>query len=164
MKKIWFVSLCIFVFLACEKDDICAGGESVTPNIVIDLYDQIEPENLKQAVKIAAVANGFTDTLFFERTSKIELPLQINTNATDWNLTLYELTPTNDTIFKKDELKFTYTTEALYVSKACGYKTIFHEFNAVKSPNTTNDSWIKSIHKVTNEITTNNNAHIQLYY
>ncbi len=164
MKKIGFVSLCIFVFLACEKDDICAGGESVTPNIVIDLYDQIEPDNLKQAVKIAAVASGFTDTLFFERTSKIELPLQINTNATDWNLTLYELTPTNDTIFKKDELKFTYTTEALYVSKACGYKTIFHEFNAVKSPNTTNDSWIKSIYKVTNEITTNNNAHIQLYY
>src|SRR5690606_9044631 len=108
MKKIWFVSLCIFGFLACEKDDICAGEESVTPNIVIDLYDEIEPENLKQVVKIAAVANSFTDTLFFETTSKIELPLQINTNATDWNLTLYELTPTNETILKKDELKFTY--------------------------------------------------------
>lgn len=164
MRKIWFVGLLALGLSACEKDDICAGGESVTPNVVINLFDQLNSELLKPAKKIAIIADGQTDSLFFANSSKIELPLQINTNETIWDIVLYIPTTNNDTIFKKDQLRFTYTPEALYVSKACGYKTIFHEFNATKAVNTTNDSWIQSIYKITNEISNNNNAHIQLYY
>lgn len=164
MKRIWFVGLCVFGFSACEKDDICAGGESVTPNVVVNLYDRLNPDELKQAAKIAIISNGFNDSIFFKNRSKIELPLQINTNETIWDIILYIPTVTNDTIFKKDQLKFIYTPEALYVSKACGYKTIFHNFNATKTVNTSGDSWIQSIYKVTNEISNNDNAHIQLFY
>lgn len=164
MKKIWGVAIVAFTLLSCEKDDICAGEESVTPNVVINLFDRLDTEALKPAAKIAIIANGFTDTLFFTNQSKIDLPLQINTNETIWNVVLYLPTVNNDTLFKKDQLKFTYTPEALYVSKACGYKTIFHDFNAVKIANTTGDEWIQSIYKLTNEISNNENTHIQLYY
>lgn len=164
MKKIWFLALGCMFFSGCEKDDICFGSESETPNVVIKLYDRLESEVPKRAVKIAAIATGFNDTLFFDNAIEIQLPLQINTNETSWKLRLYELTPTNDTIHKMDELRFTYTTEAMYVSKACGYKTIFHNFNTVKIPNTSGNAWIQSFYKVTNEITTTNDAHIQLYY
>ena len=164
MKKFWFAGLAIFTFLACEKDDICDGGESVTPNVVVNLYDRLNADALKPAVKIAIAADGFNDTLFYTSTAKIELPLQITENQTTWNIKIYELNTTNDTITRNDKLQFNYTTEALYVSKACGYKTIFHNFNAVKLPNTTNNGWIQSLYKVTNEITNNTNAHIQLYY
>ncbi|MBS7321831.1 MAG: hypothetical protein KIG55_09595 [Myroides sp.] len=164
MRKIWFVGLLALSLSACEKDDICDGGESVTPNVVIDLYDRLETENLKSAVKIAIIAQDFKDTLFFYNRSKIDLPLQINTTETVWDLVLYIPTANNDTLFRKDQLKFNYTPEALYVSKACGYKTIFHDFNAVKTSNTSATSWIQSIYKITNEISNTNNAHIQLYY
>ncbi len=164
MKKIAIAVLCLFALIACEKDDICVGGESVTPNVIINLYDKIDSEILKSAPKIGIFVEGFSDTIFFKNTSKIELPLQINTTETVWNIRLYELNASNDTIIKNDKMRFIYTPEALYVSKACGYKTIFHNFNATKLPNTTNDTWIQNIYKVTNEISNTENAHIQIYY
>lgn len=164
MKKIWLGSLVLFCLSACEKDDICDGGESVTPNVIINMYDRLNSETLKPAIKIGIIAEGFKDTLFFKNRSKIELPLQINTSETTWKVILYELNAVNDTIKKNEELKFNYTPEALYVSKACGYKTIFHDFNTTKLPNTSNDAWIQSIYKLTTEITNQDNAHIQLFY
>src|SRR5690606_19935004 len=91
MKKVWLLAFGCVLLSACEKDDICAGNEFVTPNVVIELYDRLESETPKRAVKIAAIANGFNDTLFFKNSTKIELPLQINTNETSWKLRLYEL-------------------------------------------------------------------------
>lgn len=164
MRKIWFVAFLALGLSACEKDDICDGGESVTPNVMIRLFDRLDPEVLKSAVKIAAVSEGFNDTLFFRSTSTINLPLQINTNETAWNLTLYVPTVTNDTTYFKDQLRFTYTPEAMYVSKACGYKTIFHEFNAVRTTNASTGTWIQSINRLTNELINTDNAHINLYY
>lgn len=153
----------VFGLSACEKDDICVGGESLTPNVVINLLDRLDPEVLKPAARIAVIANGFNDTLFFKSTAKVELPLQINTNETTWDLVLY-IPTANDTVYRKDQLKFTYTPEAMYVSKACGYKTIFHEFNAIKTTSASADTWIQSINRLTNELTTTDNAHLQIYY
>lgn len=164
MKKFGFCILGIIALVSCEKDDLCDGGDSETPNVIINLFDKIDSELAKPAVKIGLIANGFSDTIVFKNSSKIEIPLQINNNETTWSLLLYEPTATNDTIIKKDELKFTYSPEAIYVSKACGYKTNFYNFNAIKTPNTSTTSWIQSIYKLTTEISTENNAHIQLYY
>lgn len=164
MRKIWFVGLLALGLSACEKDDICAGGESVTPNVVINLFDRLNTELLKPAVKIAAIADGFNDTLFFNTSSQIGLPLQINTTETVWDLVLYIPTTNNDTLFRKDQLMFTYAPEALYVSKACGYKTIFHDFNAVKTSSASSTTWIQSIYGLTNELSNTDNAHIQLFY
>ena len=74
---------------------------------------------------------------------------------------LYDLNETNDTITKVDQIRFTYNPEALYVSKACGYKTIFHNFNATIP---TNLNWIQSIYKLTSDVSNQDNAHIQLFY
>ncbi|UUV20981.1 DUF6452 family protein [Paenimyroides aestuarii] len=164
MKKITCAVLCLFAFSACEKDDICVGGESVTPNVVIDLFDRLDSQLLKPAPKISIFVEGYTDTIVFRNTSKIEIPLQINTTETVWNIRLHQLNSSNDTILKNDQLRFTYNPEAFYVSKACGYKTVFYNFNSVKLPNTSSDGWIENIFKVTNEISNNNNAHIQIYY
>lgn len=164
MRKIWFVGLLALGLSACEKDDICSGSESETPNVVIRLFDRLDPEIPKAAVKIAAIAEGFNDTLIFRSTSAIDLPLQINTSETTWNLVLYVPNVSNDTTHFRDQLRFTYTPEALYVSKACGYKTIFHEFNAVKTTPISNETWIRSINRLTNELTNTDNAHLQLYY
>lgn len=167
MKKIWFSGLIILGILACEKDDICEGGTSETPNVAISMYDEFEPETLKPAAKIALVAEGYLDTVFYKNTSNIQLPLQINTNETQWSLLLY-IPPTisgNDTIIKKNDIRFIYNTQESYVSKACGYKVNFFNFNAnLITPETTDDSWIQNISNLTSEITNDDNAHIYLYY
>lgn len=167
MKKFWFAGLAIFTFLACEKDDICDGGDSETPNVIINMYNNNDSDVLKPAVKICLIAEGFQDTLVFKNTAKIEIPLEITKTETTWKLVLFEPNPTKvgDTIYKSDVLRFTYNKpESIYVSKACGYKVTFNGFNASKQANTTNDAWIQNIFTLTNEITNENNAHIQLFY
>ncbi len=168
MKKIWLLSLAAVLLSSCEKDDICEGGESETPNVIISLYDNFETEKLKVATKVCLVANGFSDTIVFKNRSKIEVPLQINKQETTWEITLYEYDPTaeNDTIIKKNQLRFLYNTEEFYVSKACGYKVNFYDFGASLLPSADPNyaPWIQSISKLTNEITNENNAHIYLFY
>ncbi len=164
MKKIGLGLFVLFHLSACEKDDICDGGLSATPNVVINMYDRMDSEVLKPAAKVCIIAEGFNDTIVFRNRSQIQLPLQINKTETTWKILLYEPIANNDTLIKREDLKFTYTPEAQYVSKACGYKTNFLGFNAVKLENTTGDAWIQSIYKLTTEITDQSNAHIQLFY
>lgn len=161
MKKICLAGLAIFSMVSCEKDDLCDGGDSETPNIVVNLYDRLNSETLKPAVKIALYTDESKKPIIFKNQSKIEIPLQITGNETVWNVMLYELNELEDTITKVDQIRFTYNPEALYVSKACGYKTIFHNFNATIP---TNLNWIQSIYKLTTEISNDDNAHIQLFY
>ncbi len=167
MKKFWFLACMVIGISACEKDDICEGGTSETPNVVINLYDGFDTEQLKVATKIAMIAQGFSDTIFYKNTNKIEVPLQINTNETQWSLLLY-VPPTvsgNDTIIKQNDVRFNYETHEFYVSKACGYKVDFYNFNAnLISNDSTGNSWIHNISNLTREITSDDHAHINLYY
>jgi len=161
MKKICLGVIALFTLVACEKDDLCDGGESETPNVIINLFDRLNSETPKPAVKIALFTDNAKDSIFFKNQSKIEIPLKITGNETVWNVMLYDLNETNDTITKVDQIRFTYNPEALYVSKACGYKTIFHNFNATIP---TNLNWIQSIYKLTSDVSNQDNAHIQLFY
>lgn len=163
MKKIWFGALIVLGFLACEKDDICDGGDSETPNVVISMFDNNNPEVPKPAAKVCIIADNYSDTIVYKQTSRIELPLQITTNETGWNVLLYQPTATNDTIILTDHLNFNYQTNEVYVSKACGYKVNFTEFSTTKD-NATSQSWIQSIFPLTNEIINEDNAHVQLFY
>ena len=163
MKKIWFGALIVLGFLACEKDDICDGGDSETPNVVISMFDYNNSELLKPAAKVCIIADNYTDTIVYKQTSRIELPLQITTNETGWRVLLYQPTATNDTIILTDHLNFNYQTNEVYVSKACGYKVNFTDFSTTKD-NATSKSWIQSISLLTNEIINEDNAHVQLFY
>jgi|SRR5690554_285379 len=166
MRKIWFLVCMTIGVTACEKDDICQGGTSETPNVVINLYDGFDTEQFKTATKIAMIAQGYTDTIFYKNTNKIEAPLQINTNETQWSLLLY-IPPTvsgNDTVIMRNDVRFNYNTHEFYVSKACGYKVDFYNFNAQLIDTDLATPWIHNISNLTSEITSDDHAHINLYY
>jgi hypothetical protein len=69
----------------------------------------------------------------------------------------------------EDFLQFNYTRQNVFVSRACGYKTIF-ELNAtpngvIKTDSTTPDGfWIQDINIVTTNIETENETHIKIYF
>jgi hypothetical protein len=151
-------------FSNCEKDDICADGTPVTPRIIIEFYDATQPTVLKNITQLGIIEPNFTTGIAFTGVSKIEVPLKTNAdittlwfieNGSDTNIT-------NDNI---DEITFTYERVDEYVSRACGFKTLFYlnETNPVVLTADANN-WIQSIQVVQPNIENENEVHIKIYF
>ena len=164
MKKIVLLLLLTITFSSCEKDDICA--EETTPRLVIEFYDISNPSNLKNVLNLKVTVEGQTELGTYNGVNKVELPLDITNDITKYSLILNSASSTGS---NQDLLQFNYTRQNVFVSRACGYKTIF-ELNAtpngvIKTDSTTPDGfWIQDINIITTNIETENETHIKIYF
>jgi hypothetical protein len=164
MKKIVLLLLLTITFYSCEKDDICA--EETTPRLVLEFYDISNPSNLKNVLNLKVTGEGQTELGTYNGVNKVELPLDITNDITKYSLILNSASSTGA---NGDFLQFNYTRQNVFVSRACGYKTIF-ELNAtpngvIKTDSTTPDGfWIQDINIVTTNIETENETHIKIYF
>ena len=150
MKKyIVLIFFCLLIF-GCEKDDICI--EDTTPNLIIRFYDKDNMTEKKLVSNLTVWITGKTDSLYQNQTiDSIAIPLDLNINSTSYN-------------FKSDSnidaIDFNYTRNDIFVSRSCGYKTVFENLNA----NSTSNNWINTI--IINNETINNEtaAHISIYH
>jgi len=144
-----YIFLIGFLFLAysCERDDICAEATPTTPNIGIEFYDNSNPENLKNVPDLLIIGEGQTEPVpgaAINSISSISLPLR--TDAEETVFFMYESALINDdgTIDGNiDKVTFNYTTEEVYVSRACGFKTIFTNLSVTVEVDI--DNWIQNI-------------------
>jgi hypothetical protein len=164
MKKILFLLFITITFSACEKDDICI--DETTPRLILEFYDISNPSNLKSVVNLLITGEGQTALGTFNGVSKIELPIDIKEDTTQYSLILNS---TSLTGANEDSLKFNYTRQNVFVSRACGYKTIF-ELNAfptgvIKTDGAIPDGfWIQDINILTTNIETENEIHIKILF
>lgn len=165
MKKLTIIALVLLIansFWSCEKDDICAEGTPTTPNVVIEFYDAANPENLKPVTNLKIVSPGFPDMENQTGVSKIKIPLKTNEDVTTFQFIQngYDNDLTND---NTDELTFNYSREDIYVSRACGYKTVFQ---LTEDPILTDDGslWILSRFVNQSNIQNENETHIKIYF
>lgn len=167
LKKSYTIGLLAIASLfACEKDDICEG-EAATPNMRIEFYDKANSTVLKPFYKLHCYAVPQTPTdsvkiIEFTYKSEIQLPLDITSNQTIWNVTLFEIV-NNDTIQKTDQLTFTYNPKIEYVSKACGYKTVFENVTANLNANNP-ENWITNFTLLNNNIINQETPDAKIYY
>lgn len=176
MKKI-FLSLLFFAFTfsSCEKDDICDPNTATTPRLVIQFYDFANPSVLKNVTNLKVVGGGMTDGIILNASgagdskyqangSKIAIPLKTNDVATDFTFTLNSGN-SNPALVNVDKIKFNYTKNDIFVSRACGFKTIFilnptnpytHTIAA--------DKWIKYISVEKSNIENENETHIKIFF
>ncbi len=166
MKKISLILLVLSVtFSSCEKDDICDAATATTPKLIIEFYDVLNPTVLKNVTNLAVKEIGSTSVLSFASESKIQLPLKTNEDITKYSLILNS---TDVTIDNEDFLQFNYTRQNIFVSRACGYKTIFTldpTTPYIKTETSTPDGyWIQNITVETSNITTENETHIKIYF
>ena len=170
MKYYKYLILCIALLLfTCERDDICAEDIPTTPRLLIEFFDAADPETLKSVTRLSVYAEALiTDEngnvtlpeqannatlLFNSNSNNIALPLIVGNEGEetttryffelDTNLRTEDDDPlTNSNI---DILDITYTPDFIYVSRACGFKSIFTALNV--TPNTDGDDadeWIIS--------------------
>ncbi|WP_284652063.1 DUF6452 family protein [Flavobacterium terrisoli] len=165
MKKILLLLLIAISFSGCEKDDICV--DDTTPRLVLEFYNASNPADLKNVTNLKVNGEGSVggiDLGVFTGVSKIYLPLKTNAETTKYSLTNNSTTSATN----QDFLEFNYARNEVYVSRACGFKTIF-ELNSpggvVHTDAATPDlEWIESISIQTTNIDTENEVHIKIYF
>jgi hypothetical protein len=166
MKKISLILLVLSVtFSSCEKDDICDAATATTPKLIIDFYDKTNPTVIKSVTNLEVKEVGSTAVLAFNSVSKIQLPLKTNEDITKYSLILNS---TVSATANEDFLQFNYMRQNIFVSRACGYKTIFTlepTTPYIKTDTSTpNGYWIQNITVTTSNITTENETHIKIYF
>ncbi len=162
MKKI-FLLLVLFSLLSCEKDDICA--EDTTSKLVIEFYNNDDRTELRSVSNMKVIADGETDSLIVFTGNKLSIPLRITADQTKYSFTINS---TDTTFANEDLIEINYSREDIYVSRACGYKTVFelastNPFVASDAVSVANQ-WIKDIDIETTTIDNENEVHVKIYF
>jgi len=178
MKKIILLVFALALsFSGCEKDDICDANTSTTPRLVISFYDFLNPSVLKNVTNLKVVGEGMAEGIVFTTATgnnqyvtngnTISIPLKTVGTSTNFSFTLNSGS-TNPALVNVDNLKFNYTTKELFVSRACGYKTLFtldplnpytHTDAAVADK-----KWIAYISVEKSNLENENETHIKIFF
>ena len=180
MKK--FLLLCvvcsslIVVFFSCEKDDICAETTPTTPELIIRFNDITSPEDTKNVTDLFAYAlDGNTAIAISGMTvatrDSIGIPLRTDMTSTQFVLHKdYEIDdndtpddPSDDIVLGNPEVvTVTYEPTEVYVSRACGFKTVFN--NLTFSVDLDGDNWILNSEIVSTNVENETAAHVKVFH
>jgi hypothetical protein len=193
MKKIKFLFLsALIAFISCERDDICAESTSTTPRLSVEFYDATEQDELKSVTRLTVYGDSpgipipdDTDNssailvepleperVYNNNSNAVKLPLLIgNENETittrfvfekDTNLRLNDNVDDNSNI---DIIEISYTNEFQYVSRACGYKSVFSIIDINLNPdNNDDDLWISNIEISETLVDDENTVHVRILH
>jgi len=158
-KNILYIFILALLYSACEKDDICLLP--TTPKLILRFYNNTSQADVKAVDRLSVWAEG-KDSISNYRSvtlDSIAIPLNTNTSETIYHFKMNSVdgniaNNTNNTITIK------YTTEEVFVSRSCGFKTIFNNVT-ISSDN----NWIQSFTPAT--LTTIDNetaAHVKIFH
>lgn len=179
MKKILFIIIVIaFTFSGCEKDDICDPNTPTTPRLVISFLDRTN-STPKIVTNLKVIGKGMTQGIVFNENAIVEsdkyltnantisIPLKTNEDITTFRFIL-NANNTNLDFVNEDVIQFNYTRQNIFVSRACGYKTIFtlNRDNAFILTDSENPEgfWIQNISVAEPNIEFENETHIKIYF
>jgi hypothetical protein len=180
MKKIISILL-LFTFglSSCEKDDICDPNTPTTPRLVITFYDIANPSKTKNVTNLMVIGDEMKEGIVFNESlpvtdttryvtngSSVMLPLKVNDSTVTYKL-IYNSLNTNPASINTDVLKFNYTPQNVYVSRACGFKTIFQLRNVLPFVHTDPNGdtfWMTEVDLENPNIESENETHIKVYF
>lgn len=163
--KLLFIPLFLAPQLSCERDEICL--EDITPKLIIRFYNNDIQTEIKSvfnlSVNIEGIDGEYSNESITAVTDSIAIPLKVTENMTRFILTI----PGDEDEgieANLDTITVIYTQEDIFISRACGYKTIFNETKAGLVDD--DDNWIKDLETVKDpqEIIDENAAHVKIYH
>lgn len=170
------VSLIAVIAWSCERDDICAEATPTTPHLIIRFYDinnQNETKEVRQLEIDGLDDAGMSMGTILSRTNtdSIVLPLRFADEGVE-TITRFQLERDADYADNMDDtnesnidiIEVKYTPEFIYVSRACGYKSIFDlGVTGGITRLVDADNWIESTEILNETIDNENAAHIIIY-
>ncbi|WP_394777064.1 DUF6452 family protein [Flavobacterium sp.] len=184
MKKI-IALLLVFTFglSSCEKDDICDANTPTTPRLVISFFDITAPTTPKNVTNLKVIGEGQTEGIIFNKTgteitkyqtsaNTISIPLKTDDNSTTYTFIL-DSGNANPAAINTDVIKFNYTHNNVYVSRACGFKTLFtlnpSELEPLSTPFEQTDPgndglWMQRVIVLQSNVESENETHIKVLF
>lgn len=163
MKKISLLILMMFIVgnYSCERDDICPDSTPTTPRLLIDLLDASNPDNKKNVFDLIVVGVDEDGMLLdnpvpeyaFSDTDNLVLPLKTTDNTTEYILIAEAENNDNGTPDDTsddfldgnyDRIIINYSREQVFVSRACGFKTIFKNVTLTIEDVNNDGNWMLS--------------------
>ncbi|MFK5957695.1 MAG: DUF6452 family protein [Lutibacter sp.] len=150
MKKYFtIITISLFTILSCEKDDICI--EATTPNLIIRFYNDEVQTDSKIVDDLTVWADGKDSLYVNQALDSIIIPLDLTQNTTTLILA-------NNLV--NDTIAFSYDRKDIFVSRSCGYKTIFENLQIANN----SSNWIKNIEINNSTIENDTAAHITIFH
>jgi hypothetical protein len=172
--KLFLFILFTLSFSSCEKDDICVDGSAKTPLLIIEFYDVNNSSNLKNVSNLRVEQSGTDEGVVFNSTlptsnpsrylangNKIAIPLNTLTLNSSFEFIFNYNTAASNT----DIISFFYSTNNVFISRACGYKTNFKldpTNTIVLIPDAAN--WIQNSIVTQPNIENENEVHVKIYF
>ncbi|KAF2516296.1 hypothetical protein E0W68_12240 [Flavobacterium salilacus subsp. salilacus] len=176
MKKILvsllFITLTLCCFWSCEKDDICADGTATTPSLIITMYNLDNQTEKKSGNIEYFMEDDVTRVIEAGITDSLVVPLRTDAEIVRWGFTLVTTGSGGTSNYNTDYIEFKYTHNEIYVSRACGYKSLFYlnentpgNLNPVLTDTLPNDNlWIRDVVITRNNIEDEQSAHVKIYF
>lgn len=168
MKKLLipFIIILSILLSSCQYNDICTDNDPTTPRLVIKFYDAQKPGKLKPVEGFNAKEKN-ADKFYFKEAitdTIVKLPLQTGVNSVEYELVIFQNQDIDSIPAEQSGfIKFTYTPEDVYISRPCGFRNIFKDFDAQRIASAS--TWIEKIeipHE--NQIDNEKITHLYIYH
>ncbi|HLA57095.1 MAG TPA: DUF6452 family protein [Flavobacterium sp.] len=168
MKKLLTLSLVVLLAFSatnCEKDDICDANTMTTPRLIVEFYDADNPTVLQNVTNLKIIGEGLAEDFAlgtFNNVSKVMLPLKTTDDITQYRFILYS---TDTDLANEDKIQINYTRDNLFVSRACGYKTVFDLTGfTYTDPVDPAQLWIRSVTINQTNINSEDETHVSILF
>ncbi len=158
-------SLILSIIWSCERDDICI--EENTPHLIIRFFDHENPTDYKKVinlkVQIEGIDGDYVNETITAFTDSIAIPVKVTEDITSFKL-IINGNDQDDTNDNEDVFDLNYIREDVFVSRSCGYKTLYYDVTT--SLINDNDNWIRSIETVKDpqDILNQNSDHVKIFH
>jgi hypothetical protein len=159
-KTIFKISilLLLIAMTSCERDEICI--DPVTPKLIVRFYDKTAPLELKKVDSLQVEIDSlgvYIPYIIDNSTDSIAIPLRVDIDFTKYRFIKKHGNLTEE---KTDNFTVNYQRELQFVSRSCGYKTIFKNITITDLTN----NWIDHITIKQQNILNEKEAHLNVYH
>ena len=159
-----FVFVLALFFAHCEKDDICVDGD--TPLLIIRFYDSESTDTPKEVpgLRVVGLNQSTTVNTVDDRSAldSIAIPLRINEASTTYLLIMDSADEDEAETGNIDTLTFTYNTEEIFISRACGFVANYE--GITDSLTADAENWIQNIEIVSPLVQKLDSAHVKIFH
>ena len=142
----------LFVSIACERDDLCLEKPSASVNAVF--YNNVTQQ--REPLEISVLFNS--DTIIeTQTTDSLLIPLPVHTDDFKYVFIKHQGNSANP-----DTVRIRFGIGEQFISKACGFKTVYHNLQMNLTPD--NDNWIQQIDITNPEVITDTVNHVKIYH
>ena len=125
------------------------------------------PTLTKNVTNLGVIGEGLETVILFNGVSKVQIPLDLTKDISKYQFIL-NYGNSNVDFVNTDNLQFDYTRTNEFVSRACGYKTLFKLSDTnpfTQTDATTPDGlWMKNITVLQSNINNENETHLSISF